>query len=189
MWFSQCKNRISYTILFFSQIVQIIHSLILSTDLISCVIWYHSQSDIICSLILLADLISSAVWYCQQIWYHAWFVQTIQAECWEKNLAALTCWDSCDETSWSYLKLFWSSFTTVRKTWSFIYLSFWYTWFYIECQITLFFYNSQFSTHFILYEILLHCFLLSELKTVILESALNKNSMTSDEVFTNEKLR
>ena len=167
----------------------IICSLILLADLISCVIWYHLQSDIICNLILLADLISSAVWYCQQIWYHAWFVQTIQAECWEKNLAVLTCWNSCDEISWSYSELIWSLLMTVRRAWSFICFSFQYMWLCIECQIALSFYNSWFLTHFILHEILFHCSLLSELKAVILESALNRSLMMSNEAFTSEKLK
>ena len=108
MWSLQYKSRISYIISFFFQIVQIICSLILSIDLISCAIWYHSQSDIICSLILLVSLISSVIWYCQQIWYHAWFVQivqiiqtvwTVQTEYWKKNLTVLTCWNNCDEIS------------------------------------------------------------------------------------------
>ena len=121
--------------------------------------------------------------------YHAWFVWTIQAECWEKNLTVLTCWNSCDEISWSYLRFVWSSLMIVRKTWSFIHFSFWYMWFCIECQIILSFYNSWSSTHLILHEILLHHSLLSELKTVILEPALNRSLMMSDEAFMNEKLR
>ena len=47
--------------------------MILQLSECSCAVWYYSQSDIIHDLILLTDLILSAVWYCWQIWYDLQF--------------------------------------------------------------------------------------------------------------------